>query len=136
MKRFLQILALVILINSCGSNDSVVFIDDIIVDDWTLLSQKIDGSETITDCTKSTTFSFRSNGVLRQVFYGLLNGECIVVSQPTSNWLVEDNSEYRIEEANGNIRIIKIFFSDNDNKFSLEETDENGKNIVSIFQRS
>ena len=79
-KSRLQILGLffafIIVISSCSDNDNAIDVNNKIIGTWTLSSQRINGSETISSCTNQTNFVFESSGILRKNFYALNSGNC------------------------------------------------------------
>lgn len=137
MKRIFNLLITSLFLISCGSNnDNVNLSTDKIVGNWNLFSQKIDDTETITDCTKQTTFNFESDRILRQTFYSFFNNNCSAGSQIISSWVFSGDSKYRITNSSGASQTLEFSFSENDTKFSISETDANGVVTVSVFEKN
>ncbi|TXD50274.1 MULTISPECIES: lipocalin family protein [unclassified Polaribacter] len=133
MKKIYKFLLTIVFLSSCSSNDNLGLSTDKVVGSWSLISQIIDGKETITDCAKQTIFTFQADRVLTQTFYSIFNNGCNAGPQIVSNWFYSGNSQYRIESTNGTLRSLEFIFTKNNTKFSLEEADSNGQIIVSVF---
>lgn len=138
MKKILIILVATVLLYSCGANsgDDSEISSDKVVGTWKLISQKVNGFETINDCKKQTTFIFESSRVLRQVFHRLENNNCIEGTEAISGWFALGNSRYRISGSGGSRLVIELTFSEADTRYTSLETDINNTETLSIFEKS
>lgn len=141
MKRSrLQILGLffafIIVISSCTDNDNAIDVNNKIIGTWSLSSQRINGSETISSCTNQTNFVFESGGILRKNFYALNNGNCQYQGEDIFSWSINGTDIYRISNASGSSNLLQFTFSNNDSTFEITETDGNNNSIVSIFNKN
>ncbi|MBG7611079.1 hypothetical protein IU405_02350 [Polaribacter sp. BAL334] len=134
MKKFLYLFVATAFIFSCSTNDAVPESSDAITGNWNLESQIVDNNETITDCTKQTTFSFESDRILRRQFYTMPNTTCVAGNQIISSWLHLGNTKYQIN-TNGSFNEITVTFLENNTKFSISETNSNNNVTISVFKK-
>lgn len=136
MKKFILLIISTLVFISCNSsNESLENSNDIIVGSWKLKSQKVDGNETATDCSKKTTFIFEADFILRQNFYNLKNGSCIAENEIISSWFNNGNSEYIIRSPDGTSNKITFNFNEDNTEFSVTEN-EDGSTIISVYEKN
>ena len=134
-KRICYFFVFVLFFSCSNSGESTNLSTNKIVGNWQLFSQKVNGNETVTNCTKQTVFVFEANRVLRRTFYTSTNNNCSASAQIIGNWFYLGGTSYQIENASGDSSEIDVTFSGNDNEFTTSETDNNIV-TVSVFQRN
>ena len=128
---------LIVLFNTftnCSSGGEVLQSDDIIIGEWKLSSQLVNGTESITTCTEQINFTFEANNIRTKEFYREVNGNCQFLQNQIFSWQVLNPSQYSLTTPSGQNSIVNFLFSDNDTKFSITEQVNNDE-IVSVFEK-
>jgi hypothetical protein len=122
MKKLIYLCLTLILFSSCDSNEENLSFDPII-GTWQLVSEAKNGIEITTDCTKQTTLTFLENRITKEIgFYEKENNDCLSKKE-SSGWINTGNSNYDIIYEADRKKTVKIYFSQNNNVFSIIESE-------------
>lgn len=125
MKKFFYLFTAITILFSCESNDDDSLPDgDPIIGEWQLVSEKENGVEESTSCSRRSRVTFSADGsFVYQGFYNETSTEC--ESDSTSGtWMNDGNTNYTLDFGNGDTSTTKITFSNNNNTFSTTDVDD------------
>lgn len=132
MKKLLYLFVATTILFSCESNDNDSLSDsDPIIGEWQLVSEKENGVEESTECSRRTKVTFSADGSFTyQGFYNETSTDC--QSETSSgSWTSAGNSNYTITFSDGETNTTKITFSNSNNTFSTTDVDEfNGQTFT------
>ncbi|WP_454974972.1 lipocalin family protein [Capnocytophaga bilenii] len=127
----LALIALAMMVVSCGKKDSDDVTPNKLVGTWYLESIKNDGqAETLTDCVKNTNIVFSDREYVAKR-YGLKNtGYCDLVSTEEGTYTVSGNN-FVVKPKGEGMESTKVSLSGGKLIFTDTETDNNGKKHTS-----
>jgi len=133
MKKLLYLFVATALLFSCESNDDDSLSGgDPIIGEWQLTSEKENGVEESTACSRRSKVNFSADGTfLYQGFFSETASDC-QTDTSSGTWANDGNSNYTII-IDGDSSTTKITFSNNNNTFSTTDVDEfNGETFTYV----
>ena len=129
MKKFIYLFVILTSLSACESSESENSSSDLIIGEWQLVSDKIDGQELSTECSRRGTTTFLADGSGKTNAYYEYNGECNLETD-SGSWTNAGNSNYRL-----GFLTFKMVFSNNNNTMTATVV-ENNSNYVTVYNRN
>jgi hypothetical protein len=104
MKKLILLFSVISLaLTSCNSDDDSSSSQDQIIGTWKFHKFFTNGvEETLTDCEKQETYTFRSNGTVDYMYYEQdLSSNCILEEDVTGTWENDGNNNYAVDFGDG-----------------------------------
>ena len=132
----LTFILLLIMLNSCGSDDDVNSENTIdpLIGKWEYATQfENDSQTTVNDCRPST-IEFTQAGNRTDLYYATDNsGNCVVVDTINMTWERLSDGTYEFTQ-NGFTFSDLVTFDNNNNTLTLEDSDTDGNGNVIIYR--
>ncbi|CAM1366244.1 conserved protein of unknown function [Tenacibaculum soleae] len=130
MKRLLILSITILTLISCSSNDDNL---DPFIGTWSFSA--VDGTE-VDECSQKTTLTILENGNFINDHYELIDDKCELENTNKGTWINRSGGNYGItQDGNTKESVNKVTFTNNNNTFSFNETDDDGTVEIITYKR-
>ncbi len=107
-----------------------------IVGEWKMQSMSIDGEAVpISDCEAQSRVLFKTNGTLTSTdFFEELDSEECISEVTNESWQYRGNNVYRFSDGTDTYDV-EVLFSNNNNRFSITEIDDDFGTFTVVWVR-
>ncbi|WP_422091590.1 lipocalin family protein [Tenacibaculum ovolyticum] len=130
MKRLLILSITILTLISCSSNDDNL---DPFIGTWSFSA--VDGTEA-DECSQKTTLTILENGNFINDHYELIDDKCELENTNKGTWINRSGGNYGItQDGSTKESVNKVTFTNNNNTFSFNETDDDGTVEIITYKR-
>ncbi|OCK42429.1 hypothetical protein BA195_09630 [Tenacibaculum soleae] len=130
MKRLLILSITILTLISCSSNDDNL---DPFIGTWSFSA--VDGTE-VDECSQKTTLTILENGNFINDHYELIDDKCELENTNKGTWINRSGGNYGItQDGSTKESVNKVTFTNNNNTFSFNETDDDGTVEIITYKR-